>query len=96
MNSLRPALAFWTASDRQAHLQKLKRALAAHESNIALLCAFNAGKRTLTGKGYTRGAENYSASPAAKKRLPQTLANLKQQCGGLRLEIALLKNGGSR
>jgi outer membrane protein assembly factor BamD (BamD/ComL family) len=84
----------WTSWDRRERLQELKSELAAHESNIALLYARSAGKLSLTGKGYTPAAERYQATPADKKRLASTLANLAQQCALLRQEIALLKNGG--
>jgi outer membrane protein assembly factor BamD (BamD/ComL family) len=85
----------WTTADRRERLQELKDELAAHESNMALLYARSAGKLSLTGKGYTKAAENYQATPCDKKRLASTLANLQQQCSVLRQEIALLKNGGS-
>lgn len=74
----------------QARIAWVRQALAAHDSNLALLQAMAAGQIRLKGKGYTRAAENYRSTPQDKARLPSTLANLQAQRDRLALELDVL------
>jgi hypothetical protein len=74
----------------QARLVWIRRALAAHDSHLALLEDFAKGQRTLFGKGYTRKAENYQQTRADKARLPRTLANVQAQRDALLQELQTL------
>lgn len=78
----------------QARIAVVRQALAAHDSNIALLKAFNEGFRMLKGKGYTRAAEQYQPTAADTARLPKTLANLNAQRAVLLTELGVLLEYG--
>lgn len=73
----------------------VRQALSAHDSNMALLQAFAAGKVSLKGKGYTKGAEEYQQTPEDRARLAGTLANLRQQSELLRCELETLLRYGA-
>lgn len=79
----------------QQRLAVLECALDAHDSNIALLKAFNAGHVCLKGKGYTHSAEHYQPTLQDKQRLPRTLANLNAQRALLQFEIEVLREYGA-
>jgi hypothetical protein len=86
-----------TARQKKAErrIKRLLRMLDAHDSNIALLHAFNAGHISLKGKDYTRRAANYRPTPQDKARLPFTLANLNAQRALLRQELAWFEEYGA-
>jgi hypothetical protein len=73
-----------------AQIVAVRQALAAHDSNLALLQAFQQGRVSLKGKGYTRAATHYQPTPADRARLPRTQANLNAQRALLLKELDVL------
>jgi len=79
----------------QQRMAEVRQALAAHDSNLALLQGFAEGRLTLKGKGYTRAAAHYRPTPEDKARLPRTLANLQAQRERLLQELEILLEYGA-
>lgn len=78
----------------QARIADVECLLQTHQANMKLLKDMDAGRISLKGKRYTRGAENYQPTPIDKQRLPKTLKNLNNQCLLLECELKTLMEYG--